>query len=720
MIFYNYFVRKNTNVQREYERYVMEHIEEHKKHRLSHWKILCKLNWHYRVKKKTTAMFYPIVDMTQVNDSNMESNTNVSDMANSVLQPAPKPAPKPVPRNPLLPYVDGPESEFFSRPFPHHFIKSLLDFDVISFDIFDTLILRPFEKPTDLFYLLEKKFEQQEFRRIRIECERRARELSILHRGNREVTIEDIYREVEKVTGIDKEYGAKVEFELEKEMCSANPYMKRVFDILKGHGKVIYATSDMYLPKEMMTELLESCGYTGFQEVIVSCEYNVNKHETGALYKVLKNKQPRKSIVHIGDNYKADIEQASANGLETRFYKAVNAVGAEFRADGMSNLIGSAYAGLVNSRIFCGLKKYSVFYEYGYIYGGLYVLGYCNYIANYARMNNYDKVLFVSRDGDIYSQVFNLIYKDISNDYVYWSRMSNIKATIEKDRFSFLNRLVDGKITQGVQVTISALLTSSGLGELIKYLKKYRLNPEEYLSEANRMIIRELLIDHYDEIINIYQKDMKQLEEYYRAVVGDAKSVLIVDVGWTGSNVLGLADMLVEKWGLCERAYGLLAASNGWNSEITTEYDGNSRIQPYIFGRTLNRGHFDGFVRNLKRSGHVFFEILSQSSIPSFGGISEDGKFVFDVPEVENYQIIKEMHKGVVDFAKDYTSKFGNYNIMMSISGYDAYCPFRKLFRNVAYYKNFFSDFVFTTTLFGNQDTQSIETLADFMKTKGL
>ena len=29
------------------------------------------------------------------------------------------------------------------------------DFDIVSFDIFDTLIIRPFYTPTDLFYLIE-------------------------------------------------------------------------------------------------------------------------------------------------------------------------------------------------------------------------------------------------------------------------------------------------------------------------------------------------------------------------------------------------------------------------------------------------------------------------------------------------------------------------------------------------------------------------------------
>lgn len=43
----------------------------------------------------------------------------------------------------------------------------------------------------------------------------------------------------------------------------------------------------------------------------------------------------------------------------------------------MSAVTGSMYAGLVNIRLHCGLKSYTAFYEYGYVYGGLLALGYC-------------------------------------------------------------------------------------------------------------------------------------------------------------------------------------------------------------------------------------------------------------------------------------------------------------------------------------------------------
>lgn len=50
---YNNLVKKNKNVCYEYERYVKEHITEHKMHRFRHLYLLIKLKWFYEVKKQS-------------------------------------------------------------------------------------------------------------------------------------------------------------------------------------------------------------------------------------------------------------------------------------------------------------------------------------------------------------------------------------------------------------------------------------------------------------------------------------------------------------------------------------------------------------------------------------------------------------------------------------------------------------------------------------------
>ena len=51
--------------------------------------------------------------------------------------------------------VSGSESELFLSDYPdlsvQSFVNELMKYDVVSFDIFDTLIFRPFSSPDDLF-----------------------------------------------------------------------------------------------------------------------------------------------------------------------------------------------------------------------------------------------------------------------------------------------------------------------------------------------------------------------------------------------------------------------------------------------------------------------------------------------------------------------------------------------------------------------------------------
>lgn len=66
------------------------------------------------------------------------------------------------------------------------------------------------------------------------------------------MTIDDIYALIEERTGIPKERGIQTELAVELQYCFANPYMRRVYDLLIDQGKTVVITSDMYLPHDTM------------------------------------------------------------------------------------------------------------------------------------------------------------------------------------------------------------------------------------------------------------------------------------------------------------------------------------------------------------------------------------------------------------------------------------------------------------------------------------
>lgn len=701
-IFYNCIVRKNVLVKDEYERYVIEHIDEHNKKRFLHWKILCKLIIHYRFKKNTTPLLYSNKQSLQVCSPRSISKKNIK-----------------------LPYLEGPESKLYNNKEAHYIAKDFLQYDVISFDIFDTLIFRPFAKPEDLFYIIGEKLNIDGFRKIRMNAEAEAREYALETKGNREVTIYDIYRIVNIYTGIDIEVGVQTELQIEVDLCFANPQMKRVFNLLKHQGKRIVLTSDMYLSSNMIKRLLDKCGIYGYERIFVSCEYQCSKR-TGGLYKnVQEYVGEGTTLIHIGDNHETDFVKPKEYGIVSAFYKNVNKGGNMYRADGMSELIGSAYAGIVNAQLHNGIKKYSSYYEYGFVYGGLYIFGFCNWINEFVKQNNVDKIIFLSRDGNIYKKVYDSFFGDIQSEYVHWSRVANMKYAIDASygKNYFMTRAVDDRVNEELQkkpLTISQLLQILHLSELEIYLDEDNLTPDMLIVKEISKLIKLFLHRHWDKIRGIYSKEEKVVKYMISQKIGGAKKVAIIDVGWNGSGPLGLKYLIENKWNLGCKVECLLAGSKVADHVANINRLENRDLHTYLFSRILNRDNYDIHRDSNKGLNSSFFEIFTQACEPSFCSITESGEFVFELPEIENYKMIVEIHSGIYDFCKIYHDTFLKYPYLYNISGYDAYRPFRMVVRDTKLIKNTMGDFVFARNVGNSINSFGFLKARDMFKQVGL
>ncbi|EEO8659511.1 hypothetical protein G7B05_001757, partial [Campylobacter jejuni] len=123
---------------------------------------------------------------------------------------------------------------------------------IVSFDIFDTLLVRPCIIPSDMFKIVATRAGYDEsFVKIRQLAEQYARENKPFYEDD--ITIDDIYKhlhlnfefsteECEKLKTIEME----VEFDY---LYPKNSIQKIFFEALENHKKVIIV-SDMYLPKK--------------------------------------------------------------------------------------------------------------------------------------------------------------------------------------------------------------------------------------------------------------------------------------------------------------------------------------------------------------------------------------------------------------------------------------------------------------------------------------
>lgn len=218
---------------------------------------------------------------------------------------------------------------------------------VVSFDIFDTLLVRPVSRPTDLFQLIEEKTGEFNFREKRPEAEKWAR--ARLEEVKGEIEIADIYNEYMERFDICRErasYLQEVEMQTEWESLECRESVKTVYNAASQLGKEIIITSDMYLPKDFLEKVLIKNGYTNHRQLFVSSDIKKSK-KAGTLYEYITKRYEKENIygthiIHIGDNYVNDVKKAEEIGWRAFYYpKAIEIFKQEVEKRGLKEELQS-------------------------------------------------------------------------------------------------------------------------------------------------------------------------------------------------------------------------------------------------------------------------------------------------------------------------------------------------------------------------------------------
>ena len=196
----------------------------------------------------------------------------------------------------------------------------LLSADVISFDIFDTLLLRRVARPVDVFALLEKELAIPGFAGRREEAERSARRRKLEQCGHSEIGLEEIYAQAPLRLELPAEMLMAAELKKEKECCRANPPLLSLTERLLATGKKVVLISDMYLHEREIRALIENCGYAGLENIFVSCDCQAGKYD-GRLFRLVWERLGGElQMVHVGDSFHSDLLMAEKAGIKAFHY----------------------------------------------------------------------------------------------------------------------------------------------------------------------------------------------------------------------------------------------------------------------------------------------------------------------------------------------------------------------------------------------------------------
>ena len=446
--------------------------------------------------------------------------------------------------------------------------------DVISIDIFDTLIKRKVYRPTDVFLFMDHWFSnlsgrEFDFSHARIHAEKTAREKSLYE----EVTLDEIYSVFSEENNISKDLADEAErkeIDTEKKLCMLRNSIADIIKYSRFIGKTIVLTSDFYFSKEQLEGLLSSLGVE-YDDLIVSSEYRATK-SSGKLFDILREKYSEKRILHIGNSWESDYVKAKEHGIDAHFYAATTSAFMYDISDIDSTDSTRIYkrptglwdnfehsmdffevrcllaqvANKLYDNPYTSYTKYTDFNAqarfFGYYALGMHLWGVAKWLYE-NRLGKGKVIHFVARDGYLPMLAYNEFNTDgqaSKSDYFYASRKalfplswknksdldcitSQIKKATPEQLFSWFEPILDTQKKDAIEnLLISGWKNSQLDGDALYEFIKNTLVPC-FSSEKQRLF--------FNRIKNYYGSFIKQ---------GDC----MFDIGYGGRSLLHISELL--------------------------------------------------------------------------------------------------------------------------------------------------------------------------------
>lgn len=546
--------------------------------------------------------------------------------------------------------------------------------EVVSFDMFDTLIYRIYDKPTDLFVHMEQVYKCPGFSDKRMDAERKVRE-EYKKAGVNEVTLKEIYRK------LPMEYRelAEKEMNFELKCCRVNTEMKKAFEYAIENKKLIVIASDMYLPMDIIEKILEKTGYVDYDKIFLSSETRRPK-ATGEMYEDIIEyvHQKKESVIHIGDHPFTDKEMPEKKGISSFLYLPSKERGGNIHMSSYFSILrkydeysimASITRGIIGANA-DELKEKSYWYQFGYKYAGIISYSYMTWLYEQVLENKINQVFFMLRDGYIFKRVFDYLYPDIQTQELFGSRRMFMFTGAEsikdvdfhlinpsQNRLSNITKKIFGN-RKNEDLNLLNGLTYKNLYERLE-IENERLkndyqerfpNQEDYLKTLEDIDnVQNFFENHETDILECGKEERKCLMHYLKSVGLFEGKCGIVDLGWKATMLKG-----IEKSCTLEKKQGnIIGFYLGTNQHIESKFQEVSYITHQGVAATQpEMSLLDIYAVNI-------LELMFSAPHPSIMKIKEEGEMYYpvyqdvDFEEQKRIEASREILEGVMDFVKD-------------------------------------------------------------------
>ena len=431
----------------------------------------------------------------------------------------------------------------------------LMQFDLISFDIFDTLITRRVFSPDDIFRVIEKRSKAKYGINIDFVSVRKRAESLAWNKKGSFCSINDIYEEFKNVCSLSQGIILKLqemEIETEIELCIPREDMLHIFNYLKGHNKKIILISDMYLTSETIVKMLEKCGYVGYDELWISCEKGARKDD-GSLWNMFFNKYGGYNTIHVGDNARSDIQIVGDQGRHTFYimspitsFKLSNLWEClrQYMNTSVENAVTLGL--LINEKLFnspfCQGKNGNPSIidseTVGYVAFAPLFVNFIKWVDDNTKEKS--KLLFLSREGYLLKKIYDeycmiLGKPNDRSEYFLASRRAVSVAAIktEEDIKEILGQYYRGPLSN---------LLKARLGiDLCDGLEEIRVSMGEDLDK-----VYDIIKNYLGSIFDRAKLERANYLKYINNICNDLQDIAVIDVGYAGTIQYFLMKLLQQ------------------------------------------------------------------------------------------------------------------------------------------------------------------------------
>lgn len=459
-------------------------------------------------------------------------------------------------------------------------INKIKPYEYISFDIFDTLLKRDVVRPTDIFDIVGAIYHDPGFKNKRIQVEGDLRKNS----GKEDITLQDIY------DAMGQEYTSykEAELETEKKALQLNRPLYEVYQYCKENHKRVLIISDMYLPSDFLKAILKKYAIE-YDACFISSDHGAQK-VTGNLFKVALQQcmvQPSQ-VIHIGDSVRGDFLGARKAGVASVLLPKIMNQTKWIDLHKPEN--HKCFDVFINNHLNTDGSDYS---QFGYAYFGPVLYGFIQWLREATKGK---KIFFFARDGYLVKRVYDQIFPDSQDDYIYLSRRALSVPLLWK-------HAEWGECFQ--YMTMTRFFT------IRTFLERLGLNPDDYASQVQKAglkmdaAVAEKNLEQNESVRNLYKQikaavvensrnEFHCLEEYLKEKKFTGE-IAVVDIGWNGS----MQRYLVELCQVMEIPVQMEGFYFGMRKNIPSTVShgyfyqpGNMKLEPKI---SFMQGLFESF-----------------------------------------------------------------------------------------------------------------------------